>query len=263
MTESSEYVEAYGRVKEIQRDGRPDEAARMLADLVSVYPDIVLLRWELGYAQLDAGLLEESTNSFMEAIRLDPECVPAWGGLGHAYSAMREWDRAESSFRRRLALKESPNHYLFLCEVLSAKGDYLGALRCCDGAIGLRPDSEAYLNLGLTYCDLGLSDMAAEAFEKAIELDPNDARSTAELGFLRLNTGELDLAERLLRRALADAECPPCVHIYLGLTLEAKAQYEESEREFKAAVGAGPDDDFCLQEYKEFRRRQRRRMRSE
>jgi tetratricopeptide (TPR) repeat protein len=259
MKKTSSFKAQYQNAIELKKVGRPDEAARMLTDLVAVYPDIALLHWELGYAQLDSGLAEKSIKSFTDAISLEPKCLPAWGGLGHAYSELSEWDLAETSFRKRLALKESPNHYLFLCEVLSAKGDYLGALRCCDRAVALRPDGESYLNLGLTYRDLRLWDQASEALEKAIELDPDDPRAMAELGFLKFRTEEFDVAEVLLRRALVNDECPSCVHAYLGLTLEAKAQYNECEREFKAAVDADPDDDFSAREYRRFRRRKKKR----
>jgi tetratricopeptide (TPR) repeat protein len=251
--------EKYRAALEAREAGRQAEAFRLLKELAIAHPDVVVFHWMLGYEQLDAKLPGEAVESFTEAINLDHECVPAWGGLGQAHADLCQWDLAVRSFQKRLELSESPNHYIFLSEALRSQGDYLGALRCCDKAIALRPDSEAYLNLGITYCDLGLWDQASDAFETAIAQDPNDPRAIAELGYLRLGQGSLDTAEQLLRQALALEECPPGVHAYLALALEAKGRYNEATREFKIAFRAGRDDDFCISEYRKFRRRERKR----
>ena len=260
MGRSFPFEAEYRHAMALKKAGRQDEATALLGELVGKYPDAQLLRWELGYAQLDAGLPERSIDSFDAAIRLDPECWAAWGGLGHAYTELGEWDLAEQAFRRRLSLRESPNHYIFLCEVLNAKGDYRAALGCVEREVALRPDdAEAYLNLGLTCCNLGHWNDATAAFEKAIALDPEDPRAVAELGFVSFRQNDLQLAEALLRRALASDECEPYVRVYLARTLETKGRYREAGRQLQTALSSAPADDFIRHEYKSFRRRQRKR----
>jgi tetratricopeptide (TPR) repeat protein len=260
METPSDFQTRFHEANALQNSGHQEAAVKLLSELVSEHPGMAALQWSLGYAYLDSGEPEKSILQFMEAIRIDPKSLPAWGGLGQAYAELENWDLAEEAFRKRLGLRDDPNHNLFLAEVLNAKDDYTGALRCCERAIALRPDdSEGFLNLGLTLRHLKLFDEAAEAFEKATALDPDDPRATAELGFMKYGQGDLDAAERLLRRALVSDTSIPWHHLYLGLTLEAKQRYREAEREFRSAGRRGADDELILWQLKKFLRRQRKR----
>jgi Flp pilus assembly protein TadD len=253
--------------------GNYDEASRSRLRLVTENPTVPMLHWQLGYTLLDAGAPEQSIAQFESAISLAPECIASWGGLGHAYAAMEQWDMAEHAFRTRLSIKESPSHYIFLCDVLHQKGDYLGALRCCERAIELRPsDGEAYLFLGITYVQLRVYDETAEAFENAIQLDPNDPRAIRELGFLRFGQGNFGAAEKLLRKALTCREpiaSDPLDRVkglarsrlYLALTLERQRRLVEARREFLTAIELDGDDPDIVREYRRFRRRMRGRGR--
>jgi len=130
----------FREARALQDAGRNDAAVHLLSELVSDYPEKAVLRWSLGYAYLDSGEPEKSIIHFEEAIRIDPESVPGRGGLGQAYADLENWDLAEEAFRKRLALRDDANHSLFLAEVLNAKDDHIGALRCCERATALRPD---------------------------------------------------------------------------------------------------------------------------
>ena len=125
---------------------------------------------------------------------------------------MEAWPRKPSF--ESIALRESPNDYLFLCQVSHYKGDFLRTLRCCERAIQLRPnDAEAYLLLGVTLTVyLRLYNEAVEALDRAAQLDPLDPQAVAESGFLRCRLGDLASAEALLRRAieLTDGGHPNC-----------------------------------------------------
>ena len=190
MREPFPFEPQYRYVAPVAHVAHPRKAVRLLSRVVAERPDLACHRWDLGYAYLDAGAPERSVEHLLHAVRLDPECRQAWGGLGHAYVELGEWDLAAHAFERRLAVREDAAYHLFLCDVLRALGDYAGALRCSERALALGPCyAEAYLNLGLTYRCLRLWDEAAGAFEKAIELDPTDPRPIGELGLEHVPAG--------------------------------------------------------------------------
>ena len=70
--------------------------------------------------------------------------------------------------------------------------------------------------------------MAAKAFQKSVELEPNNGPAYANLGFLAAERGSPEEAERLLRRSLAlDAESYPATYD-LGRLLVRLRRYDEA-----------------------------------
>lgn len=257
------WLASYQAAREASEKGQFRKAARILSGLVEQYPDKLVFRWMLGYALMDAGAPRKAIGRFKEALVLDPKCHASWGGLGHAYTKLRKWDLAEEAFRTRLSIQENANHYIFLSVVLGQKGDYLGALRCCEKAIGLRSDfSEDYLNLGMAYRDLALYDEAALALEKAIQLDPTDPRPRSELGALKYREQDLDRAEELLRSAIRyereKDDDDAWTHVWLAVTLETMGRHHEAAIEFRAAVAISDHDRVIVGLYRKFRARRRR-----
>jgi tetratricopeptide (TPR) repeat protein len=194
--------------------------------------------------------------------------VGPWAGVR---GARREL--AEEALRASLSLRESSNQYIFLCAVLDAKGDPFGALHCCKRAIQLRPKhadaslkAEDYLNLGLTFVAMKSYRKASKAFERALELDPEEPRALCNLGIMSFRRGDLKAAEQLLRRATKrpkhlakeDRFLAPVFaqnHAYLAMTLESQGRIDDARREVKAAIRWGRDDRWINKRYEEFRNR--------
>jgi tetratricopeptide (TPR) repeat protein len=158
-------------------ENRYDAAIPLLEQLTQDYPTEPLFHWRLGYVHLDNGNPISAVESFNRAIQLDSASAPAWGGLGQAYMALAEWDKAEHAITRRIQLKPAPNHFVFLAEIFCEKGDLEASIRACLDALALDPQfDEAWYNLGVYYHMLRLYPQAQEAFRKAISLDPSYAQ---------------------------------------------------------------------------------------
>jgi protein involved in polysaccharide export with SLBB domain len=58
-----------------------------------------------GIERLEMGQVSEAVERFQKALKIDPEYVAAYSGLGRAFFKLRQWDNASETFRRALALK--------------------------------------------------------------------------------------------------------------------------------------------------------------
>jgi tetratricopeptide (TPR) repeat protein len=75
-------------------------------------------------------------------------------------------------------------HIEFAIEYISVKL-WGKAIACCRHALELGPDSRIFFNLGLAYTGAGLRDDAIKSYERAVELDPEDAYAKSNLKLLR------------------------------------------------------------------------------
>jgi tetratricopeptide (TPR) repeat protein len=87
--------------------------------------------------------------------------------------------------------------------LLSARGDYEGAIRHFRKVVERRPDRRsAHYNLGRFYQLAGQLGPAAKHYRRALELDPDDFNSLNNLGVVAGARGQNRRATRLFRRAL-------------------------------------------------------------
>lgn len=123
-----------------------------------------------GFILMGKGSLDEATEHFEIAIRLDP-------GYADAYNN--------------------------LCLAYKSKGLYNKAIEQCRTAIGIKPDyAEAHNNLGVVYKLEGLDDKAVEQYRIALRLKPDYAEALFNLGIVYLDRGDLETARRAFEEGL-------------------------------------------------------------
>jgi DNA-binding transcriptional MerR regulator len=101
-------------------------------------------------------------------------------------------------------------------------------------------DAEQWYEEG---CELEASspDQAREAYQRALELDPNVAEAHVNLGRLLHIAGELGLAEPHYREAVRLDPNDPTPHFNLGVLLEESKRREEAIHAYRQAVLRDPD----------------------
>jgi tetratricopeptide (TPR) repeat protein len=140
-------------------------------------------------ASLNIEKLGRAMDSFQRAIDLDPEYVLAYVGLAEAifwYEVLKQPEEKER-------------------DALDGR-----AKAVLDSAIALDSECAAAIShLGLLSLRSGERELARQAFERALERDPNHAKSYRGLAWTELRTGldgvrsgDLEEAVRLLRKAL-------------------------------------------------------------
>jgi len=166
----------------------------------------------IGQAQTyDAlGRTQDALDSLEIALALDPHSAPALQLAGRLRSQCGEHAEAAALLRR--AIECAPKQALVLTDYALA------------------------LNAG------GDADAAAEAYTRALELDPTDPAPRINLGLLHLqHFGRFDAAERCFREALAASPGHVAGLANLGLALQAQGRYDEAFVIYRDGLKRHPD----------------------
>jgi tetratricopeptide (TPR) repeat protein len=124
-------------------------------------------------------------------------------------------------------------------------GEYAQAKETLEGIVAQEEENaEAHFLLGLSYFNLGEPQKAREAFNRALELDPERAGAVHHnLGALAYEMGQLDKAEEEFLAALSAEPDDADTHYQLGATYLRKALPAEA---------GPPDADLLAQAQEQF-----------
>ena len=155
-----------------------------------------------------------------QAIELDPRYAPAYVALGWCHmDAMRfGWTGAPSRTLRRV-------HNL------------------AQKALGLdEQNASAHRLLGTAYYKWQKYELATGEFNRALELNPNDADTFDALGTVRLYEGRADAAIEAVETALRfNPNLGPSGLVHLGLAYYLEQRYDDAINTFERALGRNPN----------------------
>lgn len=164
---------------------------------------------------------EKALEAFQEAIKLDPDLAEAYFRLGLTYDALGQQQEAETAYRKAVETykkyfstaenqKDAEAHYN-LAQTYAGLHLYTEAVREYRQATKLKEDdADIYYDLGTALSKLAQYDEAAAAFEKSLELDPENYRAEdglaeAKEGVKRIKAGKKH-QEDLLKKQKAEEE---------------------------------------------------------
>ncbi len=181
--------------------------------------------------------LEKATSYFEQAIKLDPGYARAWSGL--AWARMSQADSAyglsfEEGYRlardaAEKALQLDPS----LAEAHAAIGrikrthdwDWAGADASFQRAIELEPQNAlALMGASSLAASLGRFDDAVALGRRAVELDPLSVIAHVALGLRAYYAGQVDLAITAYEKALELNPGDPSAHYLLSLVYLARSE---------------------------------------
>jgi tetratricopeptide (TPR) repeat protein len=174
--------------------------------------------------------------------------VPHYIGYGRVAEELKRWDEAEEAFTQ--ALRKAPSAFILYAtmgalwrrrtdraekECLEeAKHWYLEALK-------LKRNVIALTLLGATYVSLEDIPSAREAFEEAIELDPNYEEALYNLAALE-EEGNLQRSRDLLERAIQIDPDYSIAHQMLGRVCQHMKDRTRAEFHFRRCLEIDPTD---------------------
>jgi len=174
-------------------------------------------RYELYKMTLEG--TKKSIDYFAQALDKDPTYARAWAGLSEALSfplvPQGTWDSQPQEVSAK------------------AKAAALKALEL-DGAL-----SEGHLSLGLVLERDWLWSGAEKEYQRAIALDPNNARAHGVYGFHLMAQGRLEEAIAETRRAQELDPLSPLMHRDLARALSAAGRYDEALAQYREVAALG------------------------
>ena len=244
----SDYFIALGALERYDDPASVQKAIDILG-LISGGATSSLVQAALGRAYLasydlskDVKWAELAKKAAERAIAIDPNLPEAQVTLGQLLTATGEPGKAAEVIRRALEKRpDDPEAVFALAFALESSGNTSEAEKTYIRGTQIRPTSWASFNKLGGFYFAARSDYAkaADAYRKAIALNPDVARVHSNLGVVFMRLGQLDEALAELRRAL-EIQPNPAAHSNLGTTLYWLGRYTEAANAFGKAVAMAP-----------------------
>ncbi len=220
-------------------EGRFDEAIYHARQAVNMSPQSAPAWAVLGMAYDWEGDFDQAIEACKHAVDLDPGYAEGYSYLAEAYADAGRWVEANQAIETALRLNEHSvdvqrNHGY----VLEVQGYYRDAQAAYRRALEIHPYlPHIHIALGRIHRKLGDVDAALESFQKAAEIDPNEAQAHFEQGWTYLiHLGNYELAETHLKQAIAVNPRFGRAFGALAITYWQRRNYEGAIPNFEQAI---------------------------
>ncbi len=184
--------------------GKNSEAVAELKRAITLAPTSDLGYRRLGTAYQSSGRGDQAIEAFQKAIELNPYYWGNQNQLGSAYFDLGNYAKALEAFQQVTVLAPDLDvGYQNVGNILTAQGKYQEAIPYYQKCLQIQPYWSTYGNLGTAYFFLKQYPNAVQAFEKAIELNPNDTLTMVNLADGYRATGQLDKASATYQQAIS------------------------------------------------------------
>ena len=201
--------ERFQKAVELQRQGALEKAADEYRALLTLRPNYLEARANLGVVLAKLGRYDEAIAAYEEALKLAPQFMPLWLNLGIVYHRASQFEKAVPIFER----------------VLSDSPDSLQARQL----------------LGVSLVELGRDAEAMPHLERALGVDPADAAVLYSLGFAYLRLGKLAELRDIINRLSESTAGAAASRLLNGQALLAGFEFERALVELEAAEQLKPD----------------------
>lgn len=216
--------------------GDLENASRTVREAITIDPANARLQVLAGRIAFEEGKLERSYHQFNAAIELDPNAAPAFYYRGLVHQRWQQYEQAHESYYKAYQIQPDDPGYLM------AAAEMLIELDRVDEAIAMLEqkltyfDQNAALRAGLGHMHAmnGRPDRAADYFERASLLDPDNDKVREELALAQVAAGELDAAIETLHKLLESGamENRRGLRLALGRAYEETGQSDEAREQY-------------------------------
>jgi tetratricopeptide (TPR) repeat protein len=219
----------------LAEEGKAAEAIRHIEEAVRLMPQSPIAHNALGEAFNITGDLKRARGAFEKAVALDPGFAQAHANLGHVLIQAGESEPAAEQLDRAIALVgQTPDaaYPLYLRAKLHTEQDELEkAAAALKQAVTLQPDfGEAWSDLGQARKSLLDDPGAFASFQRAVEVNPDNAVSQYRLGAEHLRRGNAHDAVIHLQKSFQLDPGNQSTLNSLQLALRQDGQIEEAKR---------------------------------
>jgi len=183
--------------------GRNTQAVAELQRALSLAPNSDDAYARLGDAHLASGQKVEAIAAYQAAIRANPYYWYNHNKLARGYLQTGDAEHALGEYKRVIELaSDNPVGYENTAAVYIRQGNYVEAIPALEKAVAARSDGPNYSNLGTAYFFVKRYKDAVIAFEKAVQLSPNDEQVMGNLADAYRWAGSSELAQATYDKAI-------------------------------------------------------------
>jgi tetratricopeptide (TPR) repeat protein len=222
--------------------GDTKKAVEVLERLDQSYPNVPLLKYDLGRAYVVSGNLNQAKLALEGAVSINPTYTDAVVLLAQVNLRSGQADKAIEQLtdllKRRPELK---NATLLLAAAYGAVDRPDDAAAVLENQARISPnDPELAIATGLTYRQAKRNDEARRAFEKAAQLAPNHLWPIDQLIELDLQDKHFDAARQRIRTHFQQNPNVAAAHYFEGKILAAEQKWDAAEPELQRALELDP-----------------------
>jgi serine/threonine-protein kinase len=245
-----------GQIHEVT--GKYDLALQEFQRALQLDPNSADAQIGLAKAYESAGRPADAEAAYRKAIALRPDSWIGYNKLGIFLDDHQRYDEAIAQFNHAIQLTpDNAPLYLNLGSVYIDVGDpkhYPEAEQALKKSITLEPTYAAYTNLGYLYIQQKRYAEAADAVEKALELNDKDYLVWGNLAIAYEGLNNQQKAQQahdkeiaLLEQAVQETPRDASAHATLGLLYAKKKVREKAISHVESALALSPDDADVLE----------------
>lgn len=199
---------------------------------------------ESGMAHFHANRYDEAKTAFERALALDPNCAPAWHGIGWLRERTSTPEAAIEAYERAISLDpryDAPHYGIGMTHAF-LRYDYDKALTAFKQGLEKSPGDVAFISqIGGTYALMGRFDEAIASLEHALTLNPKSTIALNWLSMLYLRQRRFDDTMAMCQREI-EIKPTHSNHRLLGFALELSGQPGKAISQLEQALVLEPKD---------------------
>ncbi len=182
-----------------------EQAARMLERAISLAPDDVGCRFQLGMLRLQQKKFDAARQQFESCTTISPGFPDGWFQLSLLEAKLGESVASDQTLAQGLRqCPQSPGLHLLRARNLKQAGRNAEAITEYRTSIALRPnEADAYIELGSLLIGIGRPEEGIEQVQAALHAEPGNPIALSTLAFNAIMQGDEPEARQWLARAKA------------------------------------------------------------
>ncbi len=223
---------------------RLDDAADCFESALECGSDDPEIALRMAHLALERDDLESAASWYETAGRLAPGSVDIWSSVADAWLGLGSYERAAEAYERVVRMNsDNARAWMYLGISRAELEDLDGAIEAFEKAVAHAPENELnWLNLAHIQLETGLVEEARRSYEEAEELAPDNTEAINGQVAAAYELGDIALAERLARRAIALDPEELDAKYNLGIILLSLQRSDEAVEVLESIGLQDPDD---------------------
>jgi tetratricopeptide (TPR) repeat protein len=180
-----------------------------------------------------------------------PDIEDSWRIYGYILNYRKEHNQAIEALQKALSFNPKNSSIWYeLGGAYERTGKYVKASEAFKEALRLNPDDDVTANyLGYMWAEHNKNiDSAKVLLEFALEKDPDNGAYLDSYGWIFYRMGDLDSAEKYIKKSLESIESDPVIYDHLGDIFFEKKGYQDAIDAYKKSIELGSDKKEQLEE---------------